>query len=105
MMTGVKEDFEAFEAFGYDPEAMTLDEYAALVAQANTQFGGEFEKDANGNYAVTYTSTVGETTFYYHATVVKGTNAFWVITFACYEADSDTYADQFVNWANTIVAK
>lgn len=105
MMTGVKEGFDLFTSYGYDPENMTLEEYGELVAQANEQFNGDFSEDANGNLAVTYTYNVEGTNYYYHATVAKGTDSFWVITFACFEGDQSEYADQFEAWANTIVVK
>lgn len=105
MITGVREDFDIFASYGYDPETMTIEEYADLVAMANSQFGSNFSVDANGNQAVTYTSTVDGTTFYYHATVVKGSDAFWVITLCCFEEAQAEYADQFEAWVDTIVVE
>ncbi len=105
IMTGVKEGFDLFTSYGYDPENMTLEEYGELVEQANEQFNEDFSADANGNLAATYTYDINGTSFFYHATVAKGTDAFWVITFACSEDAQSEYADQFEAWANTIVVK
>ncbi len=104
MMSALREGFDVFASVGLDGEATTLEEYAALVEQA----GGlttSFETDGNGNPFMTYTSVVDGNDIFYYATLRKGTDAFWVVNFACMDAQQAEYLPQFEQWSNSIVVE
>ena len=104
MMSGVKETFEEYKAAGVDAAAMSMEDYAALIQQANG-LEAAFTLDANGNYVMTYNKDVGGKAFFYYTTLRKGTTAFWVVSFACMEQDREAFMPEFELWANSIVVK
>ena len=102
MFAAVKEDSAVFESAGLDIDDYTLEEYAEIVQDGNNM-EQPFEEDIVGNLSITYTSNQNGTDFFYYATVKEGTDCFWVVTFACFEEDKDTYLPEFQVWGASIV--
>lgn len=102
LMTAVREGFAEYVDYGFDLENMTMEEYAELCQDVNG-LEEPFTADANGNYYTTYTADVDGDNFYYYCTLRKGSDAFWVVTFACLESEMAKYEAEFVNWSNSIV--
>jgi len=101
MMSALREEFADYAQMGHDPQAMTVEDYAHLVQQAN-DLQQTFLPDENGNLHVTYTNTSGNTEYFYYATVRKGSDAFWVVNFACNSRQKDAYLPLFIRWSDTI---
>lgn len=102
MFAAIKEDAAVFSDAGLDINDYDLNEYAEIVQQGNG-LEETFTEDIVGNLSVTYTSNQNGTDFFYYATVKEGTDCFWVVTFACFEEDKDTYLPQFQVWGASIV--
>lgn len=85
-------------------ENQTVDYYAELVRNANmSKAPGEIKK-YNGLTYLEYDHLNEEkgVTYRYFTTMFKGTDAFWLVQFAC---DKNEFADKrqdFINWANTV---
>ena len=101
LMTAVREGFAEYADYGLDLENMTIEEYAELCQEANG-IADPFALDENGNYYVTYKEEIDGDTFFYHCTLRKGSDAFWVVTFACLEGEMGIYKTKFFEWSNTI---
>jgi len=99
MMSVVREDYELLRQAGIDPDTLTIDDYAALVGQAN---GITYDKDASGNYVTEYTRNVDGSDFYYFTTLRQSSDSYWVVSFACFLSDRDKYKASFEEWAGTI---
>lgn len=97
----IKENFADFQTYGIDTDAYTIEKYESLIKQANG-LTDDFEVDENGNPYLTYEQTVSGAQGFYFVTVKKGTDAFWVITFACAEDDSEDYLPKFKQWSDSI---
>ena len=98
IVTVLKEEFSLFEGYVV---VNSLAEYAELVISANgLENITASEKD--GVTYFEYEKTVSGKDYKYYATVHKGSDAFWLVQFACetknYEdlkADMETYAKSF----------
>lgn len=104
MMSAVRDDYAQYSELGYDLEAMSSEEYAALTAQVNS-LEQDFTPDSNGNLHVSYTNTVDGSDYYYYCVVFKGSDAFWMVTFACLEEYREEYSDLFVQWSGSIIVQ
>ena len=98
-----KEGFDAFESAGYDPYAMTLQEYAEMCVENNNLQGPVLEDEERGLVTFSYVKNVSGDNFYYYATVHKSGDAFWLCQFSCFEEKQLTYATQMADWASTIL--
>lgn len=101
MMTAVRHDYQQFTDLGFDITAMTAEEYAALSADL-TGTEQEFSFDSNGNYHTTYTAVVDGDEYFYYGVIVKGTDAFWLVTFTCEADRSGEYAPLFAEWSGSV---
>lgn len=104
MMSAVRDDYAQYTELGYDLEAMSTEEYAALTAQVNS-LEQDFTPDINGNLHITYTNTVDGSDYFYYCVVLKGSDAFWMVTFACPDEYSVEYSDLFVQWSGSIIVQ
>ncbi len=100
MVAALREGFEIFDGHGLDTKNMTLEDYADLVKRAN-EYENDFTPDSYGNLRITYTSDVGGTDYFYYSTVRKGSDAFWLIHFACLDSDRATFEPIFEMLGNT----
>ena len=103
LLTVLKEEFTLLESVGITKDS-TLDEYIAAV-EANNQTEFSAAKDgSNGNYKYfTYTNTANGKDFFYLGAIFKGSDAFWMCTFACELSKQDKFESQFLSWADSIV--
>ncbi|MBQ9166145.1 MAG: hypothetical protein IJX71_04395 [Oscillospiraceae bacterium] len=96
-----EETFETLESLGYDGDAMTEEEYAALIREAYALEGSPMTDDY-GNVYIAYNMEVQETEVSYFAFFKKGETAFWTTTFMCFASEAETYLPQFQLWASSI---
>ena len=93
--------FEELVEAGTGSKRTTLEEYVKMVEDGNENI--TFTTDSYGNVSTTYTAEGDDDeSFAYYATVRKGSNAFWMINFACMEDTKDFYIPQFELWGSTI---
>ena len=94
------------ESFSIQPgvENLTLDEYAELVRQSNASRSPSAITKQDGFHSMEYTflNEQENQTYSYFCTMFKGTDAFWLVQFACKEGDYDSYKDTFLGWAKTV---
>ena len=102
MMAALRESFEMFEGYGLDTKNTSVEDYADLVKQAN-EYEDDFTPDSYGNLRITYVKPVGESNYFYYSTVRKGSDAFWLVHFACLESDRAEYEPIFEMLGNTVV--
>lgn len=101
MMTVRRESLEDYAAGGLDLSAMTTAEYADLTAEANG-IGQQFDTDENGNLYVSYNARMDGVEYYYHTVLYRGSDAFWLVTFACFEEVAEDYAGLFTEWSGSV---
>lgn len=101
MMTAQRESLEGYTAGGLELGAMSLEEYAHLTALANG-LDGQFESDENGNLYLSRNVQVEGGEYYYHTVVYRGSDAFWLLTFACSEELAEDYAGYFTEWSDSV---
>ena len=93
--------FEELVEAGTGSEKTTLEEYVKMVEEGNENI--TFTTDSYGNLSTTYTAEGDDDeSFAYYVTVRKGSNAFWMVNFACMEEMKDVYIPQFELWGSTI---
>lgn len=95
----LKEEFSAAEGFG----DYTLEEYAALVYQANADRSPDAVTTTDGLTTMEYVFENEEdgNTYKYFSTMFKGPDAFWLIQFSCFEENYDEYKPHFIEWAKS----
>ena len=98
IVTMLKEEFSLFKGTEY--ENMTLNEYAKLVITANSLTATAAEED--GLVYFTYEKSNNGKDYKYYATVFKGTDAYWLIQFACEVDDFDKFLPDFQKWAKSV---
>ncbi len=96
----LKESFSLLQGF----ENFTLDQYAHMVREANAAKAPGEIFEVEGLVAMEYTffNESEKQDFKYFCTMFKGTDAFWLVQFACKTQDYDNYKNSFVEWAKTI---
>lgn len=96
----LKEEFDLVPEMNKDT---SLEEYSTAVLAANNLTDKKLNKSTNGKYNYfEYERTANGNDFYYIGTVYKGTDAFWLINFACLQDDKDNFKETFLNWADTV---
>lgn len=101
IVTVLKEEFENFN--GGNGEAWTVSRYTDAVLSNNGMPSLTKNTREGKDYIYfTYEKTVTGRDFYYLATTHKGTDAFWLIQFACVATDKDKMTEQFLEWADTV---
>ena len=85
-------------------ENLTLDEYADLVRQSNASKSPTEIAKQDGFCTMEYNflNESENQTYSYYCTMFKGTDAFWLVQFACKEGDYASCKDTFVDWAKTV---
>ena len=101
MMTAVRHDYEWYADMGYDIEPMTVEEYAALLAELS-EMDEKFSRDGKGNYRTTYNAEVDGEEYFYYGIIVKDSDAFWMVTLACRAKTAETYSALFPEWGSSI---
>ncbi len=104
MMSAVRENFSDYTELELNLEAMSIDEYAQLTQEING-LEHTFAADTSGNLFVTYCANIDGQNYFYYSTVRKGSDAFWVVTFACPEKHSEEYIKAFEEWSASIVVQ
>lgn len=95
-----REDDTDLATINESMETLTLEEYAAISANA---FGLDpYAPDDYGNLYNVFTREINGATYFYYVVLKKGTDAFWTCNFACAVADYEQYLPQFMVWAASI---
>lgn len=82
----------------------TLDEYGELVLENNKEYSPGPMKKENGltYYEHNYTDEETGDCYSYLGAVYKSDEAFWVVEFACYAEDFETYRPYIIKWAQSV---
>lgn len=100
VLSVAREDDTVLAAINESMETLTLEEYAAISANA---FGLDpYALDDYGNLYNVFTREINGATYFYYVVLKKGTDAFWTCNFACAVADYEQYLPQFMLWAGSI---
>ena len=98
----LKESFEVFENAGLDN--VTLDDYKGYVLDANSKYSPKGDNSFDGLTVLRYESYIEaeKTNFTYFVSLYKGTDAFWIVQFACKSSEYADYEQYFVKWAKSV---
>lgn len=98
----LKENFEVFENAGLDN--VTLDDYKGYVLKANSKYSPKEDNFFDGLTVLRYESYIEakKTNFTYFVSLYKGTDAFWIVQFACKSSEYADYEQYFVKWARSV---
>lgn len=102
LVTTLKEDFSLFSEAGLSTDISDR-EYLDMVIQSNSIDREREETD--GFYTVTFEKEIQKQDITYLAVALKGSDAFWLVQFAC---PTDTFEDlrpQFIKWAKTVTVE
>ena len=94
--------FEVFENAGLDN--ITLDDYKGYVLEANSKYSPKEDNSFDGLTVLRYESYIEakKTNFTYFVSLYKGTDAFWIVQFACKSSEYADYEQYFVKWARSV---
>lgn len=105
IFTALKEPFSSLSSLDITPES-SLSEYMQVVITSNKLDDAEVKDGENGTYQyLIYEKDTGGKTYFYTVVAVKGSDAFWLVNFACPTGNREAYAEKFLDWANTITVK
>lgn len=93
LVSGIKETFEALEVIELSKDS-TIEEYAQAVL-ANNKAEYEIKTDGDLKY-FTYENEFSGKPFYYFSAFVKGSDAFWLVNFACETSNKEEYNPYFI---------
>lgn len=103
----VREDFEIVSDAGYNPYAMTADQYASMLIDELYYSGisvNYYDDNYDENIEIfDYVYYSDYETYYYYTIVNKGTDAFWTTQFICENDNKIDYLEDIAKWSNTIV--
>ncbi len=98
------ESFATLQAFDYDLDTFTLEEYGKEWLKVN-DMNTQFTKDSHNNLYVTYTEDVDGASYFFYVTIRKGSTGYWNITFSTLAENTDTYTKLFEKYSDTIVVE
>ncbi|MCI8589846.1 MAG: hypothetical protein HFE77_03950 [Clostridiales bacterium] len=98
-VTALKEELSILEDNDIDAD-LSLSDYADLVIAANNLDSKTEEKD--GLLCFTYNKSVSGKNFTYFATVFKGSDAFWLVQFACEDSQYDALKEDILKYAKSV---
>ena len=104
-MMALKEEFTLYQNAGISPDTVSLKDYASLVITANKLPEDTEISESDGLTSFTYENDANGKTYFYYATVFKGSDAFWLVQFGCDSKNQDEYKTTFVDYAKTVVVK
>lgn len=101
IVTVLKEEFSNLN--GGNGSSWTVSKYTDVVLGNNGMSTSAKETREGKDYLYfTFEKTVTGREFYYLATTHKGTDAFWLIQFACLASEKDTMTEKFLGWADSV---
>ena len=101
IVTVLKETFTDLENAGLElDEASAVEDYAQIVMVNNGLYTTLEEKD--GVTYFVYEMSVDDYDISYMATVTKGSDAFWLVQFACESKNFEKQQPDFISWAKSI---
>lgn len=102
LVTTLKEDFSLFSEAGLSVD-ISESEYLDMVIQSNSLENEPEETD--GLHTVTFTKEVSGQNMTYFALAKRGTDAFWLVQFACPTDTFENMRPQFIKWAKTVTVE
>lgn len=101
MVVALKEEFSLFQQAGLQTD-ITLEDYAGLIRQNNGILStSSAVSEEDGVTYFKYEKEVNGKNISYMATVFKGSDAYWLIQFACETQYFEQSSAQFLKWAKT----
>lgn len=102
LVLALHETNDQFAAAGV--EDVTLDDYAELVTQANSEYNPVAGEDIDGNPTLLYDFHNDEqnTDYRYLTVMYQVDDGFWLVQFASVKDDFDTYEPSFVEAAKSV---
>lgn len=100
IVTCLKEEFSILEDEGLSADDVTLEQYGEAVIVMNG-LDSEVQTEDGLTY-IRYDKSLNGKDFSYYATVFKGTDAFWMIQFACESKNFDSMHEIFKTWAKSV---
>jgi hypothetical protein len=99
IVISLKEDFQTMAQYNVSTD-ISLSEYAEAII-ANNSISTTIEGNEIRPYFV-YSRKVNGKDFTYLAMVYRGSDAYWVLTFACESKNFASAQTQFMKWADTV---
>lgn len=98
----LKESFSDYPEL--DMQNMALDEYKGYVIEANSKFSPKEDTSFDGLTVLKYEYYVEEqkSNFTYFISLFKGSDAFWLVQFACKSSNYGEFEPYFVKWAKSV---
>lgn len=93
--------FEEIISYGYDPAAISLEDYARVTAD-RLGIEEQPQTDAHGNVYLRHESDSGDHAMTFFEYMHRGEAAFWIATFMCLTEDAETLAPEFARWNTTV---
>jgi hypothetical protein len=100
LVLGLKEAFSIQEGLA----DLTLNEYAALVRQSNSEKSPTEISKENGltSFEYSFLNTEENKTYRYFTVMYKGSDAFWTVQLACEESAYEEYKPYMIEWAKSV---
>lgn len=102
VFTAVSETMQDLETAGY--EIATLNDYCLEILELNNTPSSSLQK-RNNYYYFTNTKTSSGAKYTYVHCMFEGPTSYWVCEFVCKTKHFDTYEDDILKWADSIVIK
>jgi hypothetical protein len=99
LFLAIKESFSDLAIVSINGNS-TLTDYAEVVIYQNALDTSIHSEESIVYF--TYSKNVSGKTFFYFATVEKGSDSFWLCQFACLNSEKDNYQQTFIDWSKTI---
>jgi hypothetical protein len=83
---------------------LTVDEYAALVHQSNSEKSPTEISKENGltSFEYSFLNTEENKIYRYFTVMYKGSDAFWTVQLACEESAYEEYKPYMIEWAKSV---
>ena len=93
--------FEEIISYGYDPAAISLEDYARVTAD-RLGIEEQPQTEAHGNVYLRHETDNGSYKMTFFEYMHRGEAAFWIATFMCLTEDAEALAPEFARWNSTI---
>ncbi|NCA66809.1 MAG: hypothetical protein EOM87_01950 [Clostridia bacterium] len=102
MLKVIKETFSMLATAGLNRYSSLL-EYMEAVLNNNDYGSVAVQRTESDKFLyMTYEYTVNNVSYFYLSAVYKGTDAFWLCTFASLSSEKEKFEPKFLAWAETV---
>lgn len=103
LVVAIRESFSVLSDAGYDPQAMSLNDYANFVILNNSIHSAQSKTEQNLTvFEWSANNSLQNTPLRYMGVVYKTDNSFWIVQFGTQESDYYAYRSQFLKWAASV---